>query len=81
MLIISHTSYINIVENDGTEIRILRVCNESMNSTFEVLYELRLVHVCGQSGQNILSTLFVGASFYENSPDSTSNTLIASTTT
>ena len=63
-----------IVEDDGTEIRILRVCNESMNPTFEALYELWLV--CGQSGQNVLSILFVGASLYENFPDSTSNTLL-----
>ena len=45
-----------------------------MNPTFEALYELRLV--CGQSGQNVLSTLFVGASLYENFPDSTSNILL-----
>ena len=29
-----------IVEDDGAEIRILRVCNESMNPTFEALYEV-----------------------------------------
>ena len=46
--------------------------NESMNPIFEALYEVQLI--CGQSGQNVLSTLFVGASLYENFPDSTSNT-------
>ena len=63
-----------IVEDDGTEIRILRVCNESMNPTFGALYETRLV--CGQSGQTVLSTLFVGTSLYKNFPNSTSNTLL-----
>ena len=63
-----------IVEDDGTEIRILRVCNESMNPTFGALYETQLV--CGQSGQTVLSTLFVGTSLYENFPNSTSNTVL-----
>ena len=63
-----------IVEDDGTEIRLLRVCNESMNPTFEALYETRLV--CAQSGQTVLSTLFVGASLYENLQNSTDNILL-----
>ena len=57
-----------IVEDDRQEIRILRVCNESVNSRFEALYEVHLV--CGQSA------LFAGASLYENFPNSNDNTLL-----
>ena len=57
-----------IVEDDSAEIRVLRVCNESTNPRFEALYEVHLV--CGQSA------LFVGASLYENFPNSTDNTLL-----
>ena len=57
-----------IVEDDGGDIRILRVCNESTNSRFEALYEVHLV--CGQAA------LFTGASLYENFPNSTDNTLL-----
>ena len=47
-----------IVEDDGIDIRILRVCNESTNPRYEALYEVHLL--CGQPA------LFVGASLYEN---------------
>ena len=57
-----------IVEDDGGDIRILRVCNESTNPRFEALYEVHLV--CGQAA------LFTGASLYENFPNSTDNTLL-----
>ena len=60
-----------IVEDDSADIRILRVCNESTNPTFEALYEVHLV--CGQREQLIL---FAGASLYENFPNSTDNTLL-----
>ena len=57
-----------IVEDDGAEIRILRVCNKSTNPRYEALYEVHLV--CGRSA------LFAGASLYENFPNSTDNTLL-----
>ena len=57
-----------IVEDDGGDIRILRVCNESTNPRFEALYEVHLV--CGQTA------LFAGASLHENFPNSTDNTLL-----
>ena len=60
-----------IVEDDGAEIRILRVCNESMNPTFEALYEVQLI--CGQTTQ---STSFAGASLYVNFLNSTNNILL-----
>ena len=63
-----------IVEDDGTDIRILRVCNESMNPTFQALYEIQLI--CGRSGQTAQSTVFAGASLYENFINSTNNILL-----
>ena len=57
-----------IVEDDSADIRILRVCNESTNPTFEALYEVHLV--CGQTA------LFAGASLYENFLYPTDNTLL-----
>ena len=57
-----------IVEDDSLIIRILRVCNESTNPTFQALYEVQLM--CSQSA------LFAGASLYENFPNSTDNTLL-----
>ena len=57
-----------IVEDNGADIRILRVCNESTNPRFDALYEVHLV--CGQPA------LFAGASFYVNFSNSTDNTLL-----
>ena len=57
-----------IVEDDFTDIRILRVCNDSTNPRFEALYEVHLV--CGQAA------LFAGASLYENFPNPTNNTVL-----
>ena len=51
-----------IVEDDGSEIRILRVCNTyetDANNTFQALYEVQLI--CGDS-----AAVFVGASLLEN---------------
>ena len=56
-----------IVEDDSIFIRILRICNESTNPTFQALYEVQLM--C------MPSALFAGASLYENFPNSTDDTL------
>ena len=56
-----------IVEDDGTDIRILRVCN-SATDMFQGLYEVQLR--CDQS-----TTVFAGASILSNLPNST-NTLV-----
>ena len=58
-----------VVQDGATDIRILRVCNESAFSTFQALYEARLL--CGQGTQGqTASAVFVGASILAN------NTLI-----
>ena len=45
-----------------------------MNPTFQALYEIQVI--CGQSGQIILSTVFAGASLFENFLNSTNNVLL-----
>ena len=58
-----------IVEDDGLEIRILRVCNESTNNMFKALYEVHLI--CGGA------TLFAGVSaILEAFPSTNINTLV-----
>ena len=60
-----------IVEDDGSEIRILRVCNTyetDANNTFQALYEVQLI--CGDS-----PAVFAGASLLENF-SGLSNTLV-----
>ena len=56
-----------IVEDDGSEIRVLRVCNESMDGMFKALYEVHLM--CGGAA------LFAGASLLEDFPNANINTL------
>ena len=57
-----------IVEDDASEIRILRVCNETGIDTFQALYEVQLI--CGDS-----AVVFAGASILDNF-SSSSNTLV-----
>jgi len=57
-----------IVEDDALRIRILRVCNESTDGTFQGLYEVQLI--CDQD-----IALFAGASLFRNILNST-NTLV-----
>jgi len=57
-----------IVVDDALRIRILRVCNESTDGTFQGLYEVQLI--CGQT-----IALFAGASLFGNILNST-NTLV-----
>ena len=57
-----------IVEDDASEIRILRVCNETGSDTFQALYEVHLR--CGDS-----AAVFAGASIL-NSFSNLSNTLV-----
>ena len=57
-----------IVEDDGADIRILRVCNESSSDTFQALYEVQLI--CGGAA------LFAGASLLEEFSNSNINTLV-----
>ena len=58
-----------IVEDDGAEIRILRVCNESTSNMFKALYEVHLI--CGGAA------LFAGISaILEGFPHANINTLI-----
>jgi len=57
-----------IVEDDASRIRILRVCNEYTDGTFQGLYEVQLICVREEA-------LFAGASLFRNILNST-NTLV-----
>ena len=57
-----------IVEDDTQRIRILRVCNESVDDMFKALYEVQLM--CGGAA------LFAGVSLLEDFPNTNTNTLI-----
>ena len=54
-----------LVQDGDSEIRILRVCNESTISTFQALYEARLVCGQGMQGQALLG-IFSGVSILKN---------------
>ena len=58
-----------IVQDDSTNIRILRVCNESSSDTFRALYEVKLR--CGGA-----ALLFAGVSLLEDFPNTNINTLV-----
>ena len=57
-----------IVEDDTQRIRILRVCNESVDDMFKALYEVQLM--CGGTA------IFAGVSFLEEFPNINTNTLV-----
>ena len=57
-----------IVEDDTQRIRILRVCNESVDDMFKALYEVRLM--CGGTAA------FAGVSLLEDFPNTNTNTLV-----
>ena len=57
-----------IVEDDTQRIRILRVCNESVDDMFKALYEVQLM--CGGAA------VFAGVSFLEDFPNTNTNTLV-----
>ena len=57
-----------IVEDDTQRIRILRVCNESVDDMFKALYEVQLM--CGGAA------LFAGVSFLKDFPNTNTNTLV-----
>ena len=58
-----------IVQDDSTNIRILRVCNESSSDSFRALYEVQLR--CGGA-----ALLFAGVSLLEEFPNTNINTLV-----
>ena len=57
-----------IVEDDTQRIRILRVCNESVDDMFKALFEVHLT--CGSVA------LFAGVSLLEDFPNTNTNTLV-----
>ena len=57
-----------IVEDDPQRIRILRMCNESVDDMFKALYEVQLM--CGGAA------LFAGVSLLEDFPNTNINTLV-----
>ena len=57
-----------IVEDDAQRIRILRVCNESADYTFDALYEVELI--CGGAAS------FAGVSLLEQFPNTDNSTLV-----